>query len=66
MISAKGSKTVHLQRKKSGLGFSIKGGQEHGIGVVVSWIKQGGAAGMDFNKRGGAGRTNCLLFQLSL
>lgn len=44
MISARGTKTVRLQRKKSGLDFSIKGGKEHGIGVVVSWIK-GGAAG---------------------
>lgn len=43
MISARGTKTVRLQRRKSGLDFSIKGGSEHGIGVVVSWIKEGGA-----------------------
>lgn len=45
MDSAHGTKTVRLQRKKSGLDFSVKGGQEHGIPIVVSWIKEGGAAG---------------------
>jgi len=35
---------VSIKRKKTGLDFSIKGGKEHGIGVVVSWIKEGGAA----------------------
>ena len=43
MISARGTKTVRIQRRKSGLDFSIKGGREHGIGVVVSDIKEGGA-----------------------
>ena len=43
MISARGTKTVRIQRRKSGLDFSIKGGREHGIGVVVSEIKEGGA-----------------------
>lgn len=43
MLSARGTKTVRVQRRKSGLDFSIKGGREHGIGVVVSWIKEGGA-----------------------
>lgn len=45
MISARGTKTVSLQRKKSGLDFSVKGGKEHGIPIVVSWIKENGAAG---------------------
>ncbi len=45
MISIRGTKLVRLQRRKQGLDFSIKGGREHGIGVVVSWIKEGGAAG---------------------
>lgn len=45
MDSAHGTKTVRLQRKKSGLDFSVKGGQEHGIPIVVSWIKEDGAAG---------------------
>ena len=48
MISARGIKTVRLQRRKSGLGFSIKGGAEHGIGVVVSSIEEGGAGAADF------------------
>lgn len=43
MLSARGAKVVHIQRRKSGLDFSIKGGREHGIGVIVSWIKKGGA-----------------------
>ena len=45
MISARGTRFVHVNRKKTGLDFRIKGGKEHGIGVVVSWIKEGGAAG---------------------
>ena len=45
MISAHGTKSVRLQRKKSGLDFSVKGGKEHGIPIVVSWIKENGAAG---------------------
>ncbi len=44
MLSTRGAKTVHLQRKKSGLDFSVKGGKEHGIPIVVSWIKENGAA----------------------
>ena len=46
MNSAKGARTVRLPRAKSGLGFSIKGGKEHGIPIVVSWIQDGGAAGV--------------------
>ena len=45
MDSVHGTKTVRLQRKKGGLGFSVKGGQEHGVPIVVSWIKPNGAAG---------------------
>ena len=57
MNSARGTKTVTLQRKKSGLEFSVKGGTEHGIPVVVSWIKENGTAGeykfaRDFNGKG--------------
>lgn len=44
MNSTRGTKTLRLQRKKSGLDFSVKGGTEHGIPIVVSWIKDGGAA----------------------
>ena len=47
MDSAHGTKTVRLQRKKSGLDFSVKGGHEHGIPIVVSWIKEDGAAGIN-------------------
>ena len=50
MNSAHGTKTVTLQRKKSGLEFSVKGGTEHGIPVVVSWIKENGTAGEGFGK----------------
>ena len=49
MISARGTRTVSIKRKKTGLDFSIKGGKEHGIGVVVSWIKEGGAACKQFD-----------------
>ena len=56
MISARGTKTVRLQRRKSGLDFSIKGGSEHGIGVVVSWIKEGGAG----NELKGVGLGECI------
>ena len=52
MNSARGTRTVRLQRKQSGFDFSVKGGREHGIPVVVSWIKDNGAAG---KKVGGAG-----------
>jgi hypothetical protein len=52
MNSARGTRTVRLQRKQSGFDFSVKGGREHGIPVVVSWIKENGAAG---EKVGGAG-----------
>ena len=45
MDSVHGTKTVRLQRKKTGLDFSVKGGKEHGIPIVVSWIKPNGAAG---------------------
>ena len=40
---------MSIKRKKTGLDFSIKGGKEHGIGVVVSWIKEGGAACKQFD-----------------
>lgn len=49
MISTRGTKIIPLQRRKSGLDFSIKGGKEHGIGVVVSWIKEGGAGTVPIN-----------------
>ena len=52
MNSARGTRTVRLQRKQGGLDFSVKGGREHGIPVVVSWIKENGAAS---KKVGGAG-----------
>ena len=52
MNSVRGTRTVRLQRKLSGLDFSVKGGREHGIPVVVSWIKERGAAGK--GKVGGA------------
>ena len=45
MNSARGTRTVRLQRKASGFDFSVKGGREHGIPIVVSWVKQNGAAG---------------------
>ena len=45
MNSVRGTKTVTLQRKKSELEFSVKGGNEHGIPVVVSWMKENGTAG---------------------
>ena len=39
MYSVRGAKHVVLQRKKGGLGFSVKGGKEHGIPIVVSFIQ---------------------------
>lgn len=62
MNSARGTRTVRLQRKQSGFDFSVKGGREHGIPVVVSWIKENGAAG---KKVGGAG-SHDLAFMLLL
>lgn len=50
MHSARGTRTVRLHRKPSGLDFSVKGGHEHGIPIVVCWVKEKGAAG----KVGGA------------
>ncbi len=35
MNSTRGTRTLRLQRKKSGLDFSVKGGTEHGIPIVV-------------------------------
>lgn len=60
MLSSRGIKTIRLQRKRSGLDFSVKGGKEHGIPIVISWIKPGGVAGrgpreLDIRYRGGAG-----------
>ena len=51
MDSVHGTKTVRLQRKKTGLDFSVKGGIEHGVPIVVSWIKPNGAAGMCVRKK---------------
>lgn len=45
MDSVRGTKRVRLQRRKSGLGFSIKGGSEHGIPIVVSDVEKAGSAG---------------------
>ena len=50
MESARGSRSVRLQRKKVGgdyqsLGFSVKGGCEHGIPIVVSNVERNGPAG---------------------
>ena len=45
MDSVRGTKSVRLQRRKGSLGFSIKGGIEHGIPIVVSEVEGGGAAG---------------------
>lgn len=64
MLSARGTKTVRLQRRRGGLGFSIKGGREHGIGVVISWIEEGGAGKINANwKRGGAEMLHVPLLQ---
>lgn len=40
-----GCRTIRLERKKGGLGLSIKGGSEHGIPIVVSSIDKGSPAG---------------------
>lgn len=45
MESLRGTRVVKLERKKNGLGFSFKGGSEHGISIVVSDVEKGGAAG---------------------
>ena len=45
MESLRGTRTVKLERKKTGLGFSFKGGCEHGISIVVSDVEKNGAAG---------------------
>ncbi|XP_019856326.1 PREDICTED: protein kibra-like [Amphimedon queenslandica] len=53
MESARGSRSVRLQRKKAGgagdyqsLGFSVKGGCEHGIPIVVSSVEKNGPAAL--------------------
>ena len=61
MDSAHGTRTVHLQRKRTGLGFSVKGGKEHGIPIVVSWIKENGAAGKRRNTPAPSYRSRLLL-----
>ena len=45
MDSVRGTRSVRLQRRKSGLGFSIKGGSEHGIPIVVSDVETNTSAG---------------------
>ena len=45
MESLRGTRTVKLERKKNGFGFSFKGGCEHGISIVVSDVEKSGAAG---------------------
>lgn len=40
MDSIHGYRTVRVQKRKGSLGFSIKGGSEHGIPVVVSEIER--------------------------
>lgn len=45
MNSVRGTRSVRLQRRKSGLGFSIKGGSEHGIPIVVSDVETNTSAG---------------------
>ena len=45
MNSIRGTRTVRLQRTKTGLDFSVKGGKEHGIPVVISWILETSLAG---------------------
>lgn len=56
MDSVRGTRTVRLQRKKSGLGFSVKGGKEHGVPIVVSWIKPNGVAGREPTRERERGR----------
>lgn len=66
MDSAHGTKTVRLQRKKNGLGFSVKGGHEHGIPIVVSSIKDDGAAGKGTSVAGDANtQLSCSSFPFS-
>lgn len=57
MNSARGTRTIRLQRKQSGLDFSVKGGQEHGIPVVVSWVKEHGTAGTYVQEKVGGVRS---------
>ena len=45
MYSVRGAKQVTVQRKKRGLGFSVKGGKEHGIPILVSSIETDCASG---------------------
>ena len=45
MDSIHGYRTVRVQKRKGSLGFSIKGGSEHGIPVVVSEIERIGQSG---------------------
>ena len=45
MDSIHGYRTVRVQKRKGSLGFSIKGGSEHGIPVVVSEIERIGRSG---------------------
>ena len=36
---------VRLVRGPTGLDFSLKGGREHGVPVIVSTVEEGGVAG---------------------
>ena len=42
----KDTNVVQLKRSKTGLDFSLKGGKEHGIPIIVSDVESKGAAGM--------------------
>ena len=41
---AKATQTIHIKRLRTGLGFSVKGGREHGIPIVVCDVEIKGAA----------------------
>ena len=41
---AKATQTIHIKRLRTGLGFSVKGGLEHGIPIVVCEVEIKGAA----------------------
>jgi hypothetical protein len=41
---AKATQTIHIKRLRTGLGFSVKGGREHGIPIVVCDVELKGAA----------------------
>ena len=42
--------TIHRESAEPSLGFSVRGGSEHGLGLYISEIDEGSAAGIKINR----------------